>query len=148
MDDALKEFMNSVSDILKKDPRYKEEAYLFVMASLGRVMESLEQPRHITGQELLKGVQEEAEKQFGPMAQAVLTHWGIKNSLDFGHIVFNMVREGILSKTEQDTLDDFRDAVFFQNLFDQDLGYRLPNDKVISGEVSQASSQWKGEMGS
>lgn len=108
--------------------RYKEDAYFFVMSSLGRVMERLDQPRHITGQELLKGIQEEAEDQFGPMAQAVFTHWGIKNSLDFGLIVFNMVQEGILSKTEHDKLEDFKDSVFFQNLFEPISGYRLPQE--------------------
>ena len=81
------------------DDRYKKDAYFFVMSSLGRLMERLERPRHITAKELLKGIREEAEDQFGPMAETVFAHWGIKNSLDFGLIVFKMVQEGILSKT-------------------------------------------------
>lgn len=103
---ALNDFYIRLSRILKEDSRYKEDAYLFVMAALGRAMQRLEMARHLTGHELLRGIQEEAEQEFGPMAAAVLEHWGVKNSLDFGHIVFNMVREGILSKTDEDALED------------------------------------------
>ena len=125
---ALSDFFVRLSRLLKTDPRYKEEAYLFVMASLGRAMEGLETPRHLTGAELLREIQRQAREQFGPMAEAVFEHWGVAQSLDFGHIVFNMVREGLLSKTEEDSLDDFRDSVFFQNLFDSDSGYQLADE--------------------
>ncbi len=125
------DFIGKLSNILKKDRSYREEAYLFVMAALSRAIESLEAPRHVTGRELLKWIQEEAEEQFGPMAVTVLHHWGVKNSLDFGHIVFNMVREGVLSKTETDCLEDFQDAVFFENLFDHVSGYRLHEEKKL-----------------
>ena len=121
----LREFRHRLSSILDGDRRYKADAYLFVMAALDRAVRGLSQPRHVTGRELLAHIRIEADEQFGPMAATVFEHWGIKNSLDFGHIVFNMVQEGILSKTETDTLEDFRDTVFFKNLFDEVLGYRL-----------------------
>ena len=135
----LGDFFRRVSGILKKDARFSEEAYLFVMTALSRVMQGLEKPRHVTGLELLRGIQEEAKEQFGPMAAAVLGHWGVKNSLDFGRIVFNMVQEGILSKTETDALEDFEDVLFFENLFDSVSGYRLedePSELKVSGENS------------
>jgi len=125
----LNDFFIRLTNVLKRDPRFREEAYLFVMASLSRAIQGLEAPRHISGKELLKAIQAEAKEQFGPMAEAVFEHWGIKNSLDFGLIVFNMVQEGILSKTESDTLDDFEDTEFFQNLFDNVLGYRLMDEE-------------------
>ena len=127
----LNDFFVRLSAILKSDRRYREEAYLFVMASLSRSIQNLEKPRHITGSELLRAIQQEAEEQFGPMAATVFEHWGIKNSLDFGLIVFNMVQEGILSKTEEDSLEDFKDGVFFQNLFDSVSGYRLRDEEGL-----------------
>ena len=127
----LNDFFVRLSAILKSDRRFKEEAYLFVMASLSRSIQNLEKPRHITGSELLRAIQQEAEDQFGPMAATVFEHWGIKNSLDFGLIVFNMVQEGILSKTEEDSLEDFKDAIFFQNLFDSVSGYRLRDEEGL-----------------
>ena len=103
----MNDFFARLASVLRKDPRFEKEAYLFVMAALGRTMERLDKPRHMTGAELMQGIRREAEDQFGPMAETVFNHWGVKNSLDFGHIVFNMVREGILSKTEEDSLEDF-----------------------------------------
>ena len=123
------DFILRLSRILRADRRYGEEAYLFVMSALGKAIENLDKPRHITGRELLQFIRGEGEDQFGPMAATVFEHWGVKNSLDFGHIVFKMVGEGILSKTETDTLEDFNDAAFFQNLFDHAAGYRLADDE-------------------
>lgn len=134
----LNDFFIRLNNTLKADARFKEEAYLFVMASLGRSLQGLEKPRHISGSELLGSIRQEAEDQFGPMAMAVLNYWGIKNSLDFGVIVFNMVREGILSKSDNDQLDDFKDSVFFENLFDQDSGYQLCEDE---GALKKHKSQ-------
>lgn len=125
------DFFAKLSKILQRDRRYHEEVYFFIMTALDRVMRRLEARRHITGQELLKGVREEAKDQFGPMAQTVFAHWGIKNSLDFGILVFNMVEAGILSKTETDSIEDFRDARFFENLFDSDSAYRLRPEKAL-----------------
>lgn len=136
----LNDFFIRLNHTVKADPRFKEEAYLFVMASIGRALRGLETPRHITGSELLAAVREEAEDQFGPMASTVLHHWGIKNSLDFGVIVFNMVREGILSKADNDQPEDFKDSVFFENLFNQDSGYQLSKDQDVLKNVLKKQS--------
>ncbi len=109
---------------------------MFVIAALGRAFRALKEPRHIAGAELLAAIREEAEEQFGPMSSNVFQYWGIKNSLDFGKIVFNMVREGILSKTEEDCLDDFKDVLFFDSLFDETLGYRLNLKEGVLNNVS------------
>jgi uncharacterized repeat protein (TIGR04138 family) len=126
---AMRDLLGRLSVILKNDPRYHQEAYVFVVAALGRALGALEAPRHLTGAELLAGIRDEAAEQFGPMARTVFEHWGVKNSLDFGMIVFNMVHEGILSKTETDTLEDFKDEAFFNTLFHEGSGYRMPDDE-------------------
>ena len=129
----LRSFAAGLKKLLRSDARYKAEAYLFVMAALSRTLAKLENPRHLTGGELLAGIREEARAQFGPMARTVFEHWGIKNSLDFGEIVFKMVQVGILSETDSDKLDDFADERFFDNLFDSDSAYQLEksNKKLI-----------------
>ena len=128
---ALNDFFTRLSNILKNDRRFKADAYYFIMASLGRLMEKLKEPRHVSGCELLQAIRNEAEEQFGPMAETVLGHWGIKNSLDFGLIVFNMVQEGILTRQETDTLEDFKNEDFLQNIFNAKSGYRLPQEKSV-----------------
>ena len=137
----LQDFFLRLSKILQKDTRYREEAYLFVMAALGRAVGCLDKPRHITGPELLQGIKLEAEQQFGPMATTVFEHWGVKNSLDFGRIVFNMVREGILSKTENDVIEDFDNHVFFESLFDGAVAYRLTDEPQPIKHLSNNSGK-------
>lgn len=133
----VKEFIARLARIEGQDPRYKQDAYFFVMTALGRAVRDFPEPRHVTGSELLAAIRQEAEHQFGPMSSTVFAHWGIKNSLDFGRIVFNMVREGILSKTERDALEDFNDSVFFENLFDHDAGYRLADEEGALKDLSK-----------
>ena len=138
--DHPNDFFIRLNKMVKEDFRFKEGAYLFVMTGLGRALRGLAEPRHITGAELLAAIRAEAEEQFGPMAGSIFEHWGIKNSLDFGEIVFNMVREGILSKADHDRIEDFKDVVFFDNLFNQDSGYQLDGKEDVVKSVLKNQS--------
>lgn len=112
--------------ILVKDARYEPEAYRFVSEALDYTIHSLgrgeydeEEKRHVSGGELLHGIREYGLKKFGPMTRTVLDHWGINSCDDFGEIVFNLVDEGILRKTESDHREDFRDGYNFCDAFDK-----------------------------
>jgi len=65
---------------------------------------------------------------FGPLAAQVWRSWGVKATLDWGHIVFLLVEEGLLNRQDSDTIDDFRDGFSFDEVFVK--GYRpaLPED--------------------
>lgn len=116
--------------ILKKDPRYKIEAYIFVLEALYYSREKFKVEKHVTGKQLLEGIKELALKRFGSMAKMVFEYWGVKKTIDFGNIVFNMVNEKLLSKTEEDKIEDFEDVYDFDDVFVK--GYRLEfNDKDI-----------------
>jgi uncharacterized repeat protein (TIGR04138 family) len=43
----------------------------------------------------------------------VLRRWNIHSTTDFGRIVFALVDNGFLQKTEQDRIEDFRDVFDF-----------------------------------
>ena len=108
--------------ILAKDSRYARDAYAFVRESLDFTQKTIGkenrgQVRHITGQELLDGIRQFALNQFGPMAVTVLEEWGVRNSRDFGEIVFNMVEIDLLAKTEKDNRDDFNNGYDFTDAF-------------------------------
>jgi uncharacterized repeat protein (TIGR04138 family) len=60
----------------------------------------------------------------------VLEHWGVKSTEDFGNIVFNLVENRVLSKTEDDSIDEFRDGYDFGEAFDS--GYRKQLAKKLS----------------
>ena len=108
-------FEEALELILAKDPRYTRDAYLFVREALDRTQQAvakltLEDVRHVTGQELLAGIREFALSEFGPMAMMVLNEWGIHTSRDFGEIVFNMVENG---GAHSFAVGDFKDPESF-----------------------------------
>ena len=115
-------FDEKVEMILGKDARYSRDAYAFVRESLDFTQKNIGKEnrgniRHITGQELLDGIRQFALNQFGPMAVTVFEEWGVRNSRDFGEIVFNMVEIELLAKTEKDNRDDFNNGYDFTDAF-------------------------------
>lgn len=108
---------NPLPQIIAKDPRYKAEAYVFVHDALGYTWQRLDQRRHVTGGELLVGIKDLALKRYGRMAKAVFNSWGVKATDDFGNLVFNLVDAGLLSKTEEDHIEDFHTVYDFDDAF-------------------------------
>jgi uncharacterized repeat protein (TIGR04138 family) len=117
---------NPLAQVIAQDPRYKPEAYVFVHDALGHTWARLDQRRHITGRELLDGIKDLALKRYGPMARAVLNSWGVKTTDDFGAIVFNLVEAGLLSKTDEDRIEDFHDVYDFEDAFVHSYGIAEP----------------------
>jgi uncharacterized repeat protein (TIGR04138 family) len=108
---------------------YPPEAYEFVQMGLRFAVSKVhgkalpeEGQSHISGAELCAGLREYALSRWGIMARTVLERWNITRTLDFGHIVFNLVKAGKLGVTDNDTIDDFRN-VFDFNTFER--GYRI-----------------------
>lgn len=109
-----------IQGILERDPRFHERAYIFVLSSLHYTLASLDVPRHISAHELCKGCRDLALELFGPMAKTVLEVWGIQSTEDIGEIVFNLLESGILSKTEEDSREDFSAVFDFSEVFEKD----------------------------
>ncbi len=106
-----------LAPILKKDLRYKPEAYCFVREGLDHTVRHLEKPRNVSGQELLDGMRKFALAEYGPVTKRVLSEWGINECVDFGNIVFNLVNEGLLGKTDEDSIEDFMTGYDFHEAF-------------------------------
>ncbi|MDZ4805802.1 MAG: hypothetical protein SGI90_13160 [Candidatus Eisenbacteria bacterium] len=117
-------FEVAVEAIRADDDRYAMDAYQFVREALDWQVSRLSVRRHVSGPELLDGAQRLAFERFGPMARTVLNHWGLVDGEDVGRIVFQLIDAGILSKTEDDRLDDFAGVVRFDEVFE--AGYRWP----------------------
>lgn len=109
--------------ITERDPRYSLEAYLFVLEALFHTRRIFKKEKHASGRELLEGIKDLALNRYGSMAKIVFEHWGIRETLDFGHIVFNMVDEHVLSKTADDRLSDFEKVFDFTDVFEK--GYKI-----------------------
>ena len=123
-----------IERISEKDLRYKEEAYFFVMEALSYTQRKFNCPKHVTGEELLEGMKELLLEKFGPLALSVLRYWGIKSTEDFGHIVFNLVANRVLSKTDEDNIESFKNGYNFDEVFIQ--GYR----KMLAKKLSRMRS--------
>jgi uncharacterized repeat protein (TIGR04138 family) len=136
-------FNAKLAEVVKRDPRYTYEAYEFVFQALHHAQKSLgrvpapgareeevaAEPRHhVSGPELLEGARLLALQQFGLMARTVLRMWGIGKTDDIGEIVFNLIEAELMSKTADDTREDFHDV------FDLDTalvhGYRIEVDEA------------------
>lgn len=124
------QFFTVVDTICEKDPRYKREAYEFVMEALTFTQKRFRRVKHVTGEELLVGIRQLLQRKFGLMTLTVLEHWGVQSTEDFGHIVFNLVHHKVLSKTEEDTLESFRNGYDFHEVFH--IGYRKRFHRQIS----------------
>ena len=108
-------FWDAVDRVREQDPRYRREAYGFVVGALGVTVQSLEPERrldpvrrHLSGLELLEGIATLARREFGFLAPTVFREWGVLAGDDVGRIVFQLVECRQLSARPEDTIDDFR----------------------------------------
>src|ERR1700712_3991066 len=109
---------------------YPSEAYDFVQRGLSYTVEKIhaeltdpKASRHVSGQQLADGLRDYALLQWGLLARTVLKAWGIHSTLDFGKIVFSLIDAQQMQKTDEDTIEDFRDVYDFQTVFE--AGYRM-----------------------
>ena len=109
--------------ILAKDGRYHRDAYYFVREGLDFTQQKLtkaagaKEPRHVSGRELMDGMRRYALENYGPMAKTLLNEWGVTSTEDFGEIVFNLVENNLLAKTEEDSREDFGNGFDFDEAF-------------------------------
>ena len=104
--------------ILENDGRYPRRAYLFVLEAVSYTVEKLPERRHISGKELSMGIRDLALERFGIAAKLVFEEWNLTRTRHFGDIVFNLVNEGLLRKTEEDAIEDFDEVFDFTTAFE------------------------------
>ncbi len=114
--------------------RYPVDAFLFVQRGLDFTVRRLHgdpdpleefqdeddptpSSRHVSGQELCRGLRDFAIHEYGLLARTVLGRWKIVSCRDFGEIVFAMVEGGLMHKTEDDTIRDFLNVFDFSTAF-------------------------------
>lgn len=116
----------SLEDVLRDDRRFPPEAYAFLREGLSRAVkdthgddENSPPPgqRHVSGQQLCRSLRDLAVERYGLLARTVLGRWNIRASVDFGEMVYLMIRHGFMRKTDEDSLEDFRDVYDFDEAF-------------------------------
>jgi|TARA_B100001250_G_scaffold402561_1_gene415823 uncharacterized repeat protein (TIGR04138 family) len=137
---------NEVLDqILDKDDRYHRDAYYFIREGLDSTQHKLakdaggNEPRHISGQELTNGLRQYAIDNYGPMTKTLLNEWGVNSTEDFGEIVFNLVENNLLAKTENDSREDFANGFDFNEAFV--VPYQVLTKQCSDGKVQANPNQ-------
>ena len=116
---------DKIQTVRRKDRRFSRHAYYFVLDALDYTMQHLGkdqltgEDRHVGGRELLRGIREFAADQFGPMAGLVFDRWGVRQTADFGEIVFNLIDAELLSRRPTDSRLDFAAGFDFEQTFAQ-----------------------------
>lgn len=139
------DFNAIVSLIVKEDPRFDRLAYVFVRDGLEQAVKELKktnaararESRHVTGRELSEGMRHYALEQFGPMTLTVLNAWGLRRTMDFGDIVYNLIDYNVFSKNDGDKREDFSDIYDFTEAFVQPFlpqSQRLPRPSFAEVE--------------
>ena len=120
--------------LVESDSRYKLDAYLFVRDGLTYAQEVLqigteeaesasppreEKEKHLTGQQLCQALRQYALDQYGYMAKTVLNSWGLHSTGDFGEVVYNMISEKLMKKSETDRREDFDNVFDFEESLQQ-----------------------------
>jgi uncharacterized repeat protein (TIGR04138 family) len=119
------DLMLKVEHLNSRDGRYKTQAYLFTIDALEFTMSRLGRRGHVSGRELLEGIAILAKREFGPTAKMVLESWGVKGTRDFGEIVFSLVEEGLLGKTDEDSIEDFEAVYNFDDVFEKRYDWKV-----------------------
>ena len=118
MDD---DFARAVRAIVRRDPRYSPRAYFLVRDGLARAVKTAladgSPLRHVTGAELSEGIRRVALRRYGPLTLATLEAWGLRETLDFGNIVYSLIETGVFDRSPDDSLEDFRNVFSFRTAF-------------------------------
>jgi len=112
------EFWAAVERIREHDARFARDAYAFVMDSLDFTMRRVGERRHLSAEELVRGLCANARNRFGLFAYTVVEKWGLRTSDDVGDVVFQLIDAGILSRQESDSREDFDGVLDFREALD------------------------------
>ena len=113
----------SLEEIAAQTGVYPPEAFEFIQQGLTFTARQvhgaegkLEKGGHVTGGQLAEGLRDYAQMLWGLMARTVLAKWNITSTYDFGRIVYVMLDNKLLGKTQGDCIEDFRNVYDFASL--------------------------------
>ncbi len=91
-------FAEALDSIVATDPRYQRDVYVFL-------------------RDALDFTTKQQKKIKGPMVITVFDNWGVRSCEDIGNIVFNLIGAGVFGKTEEDSIEDFKNVYDFKEAF-------------------------------
>ena len=113
----------SIEDVIRSDGRYPPEAYAFLHEGMARAAKTVHgeevigAQRHVTGQQICQACREMAVERYGQLARTVLNRWNVRSTMDLGNMVYLLIENKFMKKTEEDSLEDFRNVYDFEEAF-------------------------------
>ncbi len=121
-----------MEDVIRADGRYPMEAYAFLNEGLGKAVGEVHgeetaagTQKHVTGKQLCEALARVAVERWGLLARTVLAKWNVHGTIDFGNMVYLLIEHDFMRKTEEDSLEDFRDVFDFATAFAAGDGFEL-----------------------
>ncbi len=115
---------SKLTEVARKDGRYPLDAFVFLYDGLGRAVKQTHGdvaegnvPQHVTIQQLCHALREEAIERWGLLARDVLARWNIRGTIDFGNMVYVLIENDLMKKSDADRLEDSRDVYDFDEAF-------------------------------
>ena len=118
--------------VIRDDGRYPPQAFEFLHEGLTRAVKQVHGlgqsvsegegesgQTHVTGRQMCEAMRDEAIERWGLLARPVLERWNIHATIDFGNMVYLLIRHSFMRKTEEDSVEDFRDVYDFTETFDK-----------------------------
>jgi len=120
----------ALPDVVREDGRYPLSAFSLLHDGLRRAVKHTygdeaggEEPQHVSGRQLCEALRDESIERWGLLARTVLARWNIHATVDFGNMVYLLIDHGLMRKTEQDSLEDFRDVYDFDSAFGPEAAF-------------------------
>ena len=121
---TLEEQLDIIRKICEEDDTFPPMAYCFVRDSVHKALDNIakakrqnlfadDDPPDIKGADLCRFFRDTLINRFGPSAIDVLDTWNIKQTNDFGKIVYKLISVEILGKSERDSIEDFDNVYDF-----------------------------------
>ena len=121
-----------MAQLILQDGRYPLDAFEFLHDGLASAVKKIhgDEPaepgkRHVSGAELCEHLLQLAVERWGPLARTVLRRWRITSTLDFGRMVYLLVDNDFMQKTDEDSVDDFRDVCDFDEALRVQVNFEL-----------------------
>jgi uncharacterized repeat protein (TIGR04138 family) len=131
----------SMEDVIRGDGRYPLEAFAFLHDALNHAVSDVYGPggaeshdpeteasRHVSGAQLCYAMRDLAIERWGHLAIPVLAKWNIHATLDLGNMVYLLVDNSFMRKTDEDSVEDFRDVYSFEDAFNVAMNLRLDEE--------------------
>lgn len=123
-------FERAIAKILKNDSRYPRGAYTLMPVVLDYTVRRVQEAQragklpfrgqvspHVSGQQLAEGFRDYLLEEFGPFAYGIAADLNLHETLDIGHLVYNLISVGCFGKTDEDRLEDFNNVYDFHTAF-------------------------------